>query len=307
MKVTWIAILSLLLSCSQVLSGQPYGLRSLRYSVDTLHFYGKRILMQRYTDRDLNLFLGGNDLAGNMARRLKDMQVKLDGMKKDVLANNAINSLAHVQHYLDELSSYDPGFDLTSYMMEYKFYRNYVPVDPTEQKKSVTVGYDLKSDLQRMRDSLNAEDPDEITDFDRKLALYVLDQEDPGRMAWDKIENVERRRRQRAHDSEEAARHDKELQEEQNFAAQRKKNFTKAFGAGVAEKLMARKVWIGMSMDMVDSMFRWPDDVTRTTTREGTTIGWFFKGDGPSNPMRPDHHAWLIFDANTKKLIAIEE
>ncbi len=68
---------------------------------------------------------------------------------------------------------------------------------------------------------------------------------------------------------------------EYNEQSDRLKELTKKYGAVAAKKILAEKLWVGMTDKMLIEELTDPNNVYKNHTKSGTTDTWIYKGTAP--------------------------
>lgn len=92
---------------------------------------------------------------------------------------------------------------------------------------------------------------------------------------------------------------------DEDDAAKRVKDLNRKYGAAIAKKLLAEKVWIGMTDKMVIDEFGWAD-VKKAVTASGVTETWYYLGERSTHCIGggcPYLDYYLVF--KNHKLIAV--
>lgn len=136
----------------------------------------------------------------------------------------------------------------------------------------------------QLLDSLNSEDPNTITEFDRNLAskydVRFGCHGTPECKAWQKIQRIEYEIEKKRKDSLAAAEKETQRKYYENEQIERRSALVKKYGEKTGKKLFEGKVWIGMTEQMTRDAFG-PPEIKREVTASGTTEKWFYL---PTNP-----------------------
>lgn len=223
-----------------------HSLEALDYRIDTLHFYGQAIAMQRYNERELMGALGNNTRENNAVLSLVKLQEQLDKLNKCVIQHREMNFIDVAQTHINNIRAGKPRFDLSVYNNEYSFYRAYAD----------TFG---NGERERAKDEARIQ---KIVEEGNQAVLAY--------QQWkrDSLE-MEQRRADAIQDSLNDILAQKEAKA---LEAKLKKKYGPKFGKAI----MQQHVLLGMNREM--AALAWGDDhyTTTKTTRGGTSETWTY-------------------------------
>lgn len=218
------------------------------YNLDSFTYRGRTSAIQRYTKDDLaaSYSQGGNEYLVSMS--LYKLQEQFDMYKRDVQANRELKVYQGCDGYFADIRRSGLAFDATNYQNEYTLYKYY--------------SAQYQADQQRKSDSLQEERRRNDSVIQAHVAAVA--RERAIKKAYDdSVAAIER------------AKRDKEANVDM---AKYRQELVKKYGAQNAARIMANKVWIGMTDEMCLASLTEPNNVAVNYTAAGKTEIWIYRG-----------------------------
>ncbi|MCD6011656.1 MAG: hypothetical protein K0Q79_1518 [Flavipsychrobacter sp.] len=124
MKQTLLITIVAILALGSAAYPKEKGIHSLRYTIDTFHYYKQTALIQRYNKDALGRIASGTGADAMLARALKELQPLLDRMRAYITENKEIDFISDAKLFLSDIQGLDKKFDATNYRNELNFYAN---------------------------------------------------------------------------------------------------------------------------------------------------------------------------------------